>query len=172
MALADKYAGLENLEARESDGSGNTAGGEVGDVYARITDAQYETNASDSASGHLSGTRTTGWCCRWSRIDTSNPDPIQCAFVGTMPQAEAISTAVMDLAPGDQNHPSSLAVNELFDFFGQVLTHDVAEASTATPATHTDAHRRPAVPVRPHAGRDRRRRRAPADQRGDRASST
>jgi Ca2+-binding RTX toxin-like protein len=67
-------------------------------------------------------------------VAPTNPPPIpipQIGMVGNMPQAEAISTAVMDLLPNDQNHPSSLAANELFDFFGQAITHDVAEASTA-----------------------------------------
>ncbi len=52
-------------------------------------------------------------------------------LVGNMPQARAVSDAVMALAPNDQNHPSSFAVNELFDFTGQLLTHDLAEAATA-----------------------------------------
>jgi hypothetical protein len=69
-------------------------------------------------------------------VAPTNPPPIplpgQGFLVGDLPQAEAISTAVMDLLPGDQVHPSSLGANELFDFFGQAITHDVAEASTQT----------------------------------------
>lgn len=57
------------------------------------------------------------------------PIPQPPNFVGVLPQARAISNAVMALAPDDQNHPSTFGVNELFDFFGQALTHDVAEAS-------------------------------------------
>lgn len=46
-----------------------------------------------------------------------------------LPTARAVSDAVMN--GGTSNIPSSFGVNEWFDFFGQALTHDVAEASTA-----------------------------------------
>ena len=126
MAQTPVYAGLNDLLARNPNGS-NTDGnndnsddiGEVGDPYLRITPNSY----------------TDGLGAMAYPVAPTNPPPIPIPqppnFVGTLPQARAISDAVMALAPGDQNHPSSFGVNELFDFFGQALTHDVAEASTA-----------------------------------------
>ena len=126
------FAGLQDLLAREPDGS-NTDGnndnsddiGEVGDPYLRITRANYVTNASDAS---VPGGGPNGMVLP---VQHSTPPPNPPTLVGNMPQARAISDAVMALAPNDQNHPSSFGVNEMFDFFGQALTHDVAEASTA-----------------------------------------
>jgi len=47
-----------------------------------------------------------------------------------LPTARAVSDAVM--SGGTSNVPNSFGVNEWFDFFGQAITHDVAEASTGS----------------------------------------
>lgn len=143
MASTDIYAGLEALLAREPDGS-NTDGnnnpaddvGEVGDPYLRITPNSY----------------TDGLGAMAYPVAPTNPPPIRIPqppnFVGVLPQARAISNAVMALAPDDQNRPSSFGVNEMFDFFGQALTrrggglHRIGGAAAA--------HGRPAVSARSH----------------------
>jgi Ca2+-binding RTX toxin-like protein len=83
-------------------------------VYARITPNSY----------------TDGLGAMALPVQHSTPPFNPPSLVGNLPQARAISDAVMALAPNDQNHPSSFGVNEWFDFFGQALTHDVAEAAT------------------------------------------
>ena len=131
MAGSNIYAGLDELTARQSDGQGNSEGGQVDDVYSRITAPNYETNASDGTNGAPFG--PPGPNGMVLPVAPTNPPPIpipQVGFIGDMPQAEAISTAVMDLDLAHQNNPSTAGANELFDFFGQILTHDVAEAST------------------------------------------
>ncbi len=45
-----------------------------------------------------------------------------------LPAARDVSDAVMN--QGTQDIPNSFGVNEYFQFFGQVLTHDIAEAAT------------------------------------------
>jgi peroxidase len=45
-----------------------------------------------------------------------------------LPAARAVSDAVMN--QGTQDIPNSFGVNEFFQFFGQALTHDMAEAAT------------------------------------------
>ncbi|MFA5952049.1 MAG: peroxidase family protein [Hyphomicrobium sp.] len=121
MAFTDKYAGLETLAAREVDGSNNDGNGiaaddigEAGDTYIRITPNSY----TDGLNGMA------------LPVQHSTPPFNPPSLVGDMPQAHAISNAVM--AAGTANIPSSAGVNEWFDFFGQVLTHDVAEASTGS----------------------------------------
>lgn len=57
----------------------------------------------------------------------SYPDGIGAMPVG-LPTARAVSDAVM--AQGTADIPNSFGVNEWFQFFGQALTHDMAEAST------------------------------------------
>jgi Ca2+-binding RTX toxin-like protein len=142
MASTDIFAGLGDLLAREPDGTNNDGDnnaaddvGVAGDPYLRITGASYVTNASDGSLGAPFG-GPLGPNGMVLPVAPTNPPPIpipfQSSLVGDMPQAEAVSAAVMDLLPGNQEHPSSFAVNELFDFFGQALTHDVAEASTQT----------------------------------------
>ena len=128
MASIDIFKGLEAILARESDGHNNDGdnnnandAGQLGDTYLRITPNSY----------------TDGIGAMAYPVAPVSPPPIPIPqppnFVGVLPQARAISNAVMALAPNDQNHPSSFAVNEVFDFFGQFLTHDVAEASTGNP---------------------------------------
>lgn len=121
---SDIYAGLGSLAARESDGSDNVEGGQVGDTYVRITPNSYADadNAADLIKDEMP----------LSVLPLNPAPPWQNQPSGDLPQPEAISAAVMDLLPGDQVHPSTSGANELFDFFGQVLTHDVAEASTQT----------------------------------------
>lgn len=121
---SDIYAGLDSLAARESDGSDNVEGGQAGDTYVRITPNSYADadNAADLIKDEMP----------LSVLPLNPAPPWQNQPSGDLPQPEAISAAVMDLLPGDQVHPSTSGANELFDFFGQVLTHDVAEASTQT----------------------------------------
>jgi hypothetical protein len=106
-----------NPNGSNNDGDGNNANdvGEVGDHFIRITPNSY-TDGLGAMALPVQSTPPT------------NPNPP--FLVGDLPQAHAVSDAVMALGPLDQNHPSSFAVNEMFDFFGQFLTHDVAEAST------------------------------------------
>jgi Ca2+-binding RTX toxin-like protein len=110
------YYSLKNLAPRNPDGTDNNPNdlGAAGDPYLRITPNSYTDGLGAMALP-----------------STSSPTAPFPQPTGNLPQAEAISAAVMALAPNDQSHPSSFGVNELFDFFGQVLTHDVAEASTA-----------------------------------------
>lgn len=133
MAVTDIYAGLDELTARQSNGDGNTAGGQVDDVYLRLTTPNYETNASDGSFGAPFG-GPPGPNGMVLPVAPTSPPPIpipgQGSLIGNMPQAEAISAAVMDLDANHQHNPSTAGANELFDFFGQILTHDVAEAST------------------------------------------
>ena len=69
--MASIYSGLNNLTAREADGSNNDGDnnptndvGQFGDAYLRITDAQYVSNASDGCIGGpfspLSGAKRHG----------------------------------------------------------------------------------------------------------------
>lgn len=109
--MASIFAGLDAILAREPDGS-DIPGGEVGDHFVRITPNSY----------------TDGIGAMAFPVAPANPPFPQ--PTGPLPQAHAVSDAVMSLLPNNQNIPSSFAVNEMFDFFGQFLTHDVAEAAT------------------------------------------
>lgn len=132
MAVSDKYVGLANLVARNPNGSNNDGDnnaandvGEVGDAYLRITPNSYVFNASDNIAGPPGTQGPNGMPLPVQHsIPPFNPP----FLVGDMPQPRAISDAVM--AAGTANIPSSAGVNEWFDFFGQLLTHDVAEAAT------------------------------------------
>jgi len=153
VALTGKYAGLDTLLARnpngsDNDGNGNPADdvGEHGDAYLRITEANYVFNASDGTAGPPGTPGPNGMVLPVTPTATSFPGFTDDGgffqffifpqeqpggfLVGDMPQARAISDAVM--AAGTANTPSSAGVNEWFDFFGQLLTHDVAEAATAS----------------------------------------
>ncbi len=137
--MANIYSGLNALLRRKADGSNNDGDnfaandvGEHGDTYLRITSAQYFTNNSDGSLGAPFG-GPPGPNGMALPVAPTNPPAIpipQIGLIGTLPQAHAVSDAVMALGPNDQNHPSSFAVNEVFDFFGQFLTHDMAEAAT------------------------------------------
>lgn len=137
--MASIYDGLNALLARTADGTNNDGDnaasndvGERGDAFLRITPARYFTNGSDGTFGGPFGPPGPNGMAL--PVAPTNPPPIpipQPGLTGNMPQARAVSDAVMSLAPNDQNHPSSFAVNEVFDFFGQFLTHDMAEAATA-----------------------------------------
>jgi Ca2+-binding RTX toxin-like protein len=136
--MASIFVGLDAILARNpngsnNDGDGNNANdvGEVGDAFIRITEASYFTNGSDGTFGGPFGPPGPNGMAL--PVAPTNPPAIpipQPGLVGDLPQAHAVSDAVMALGPLDQNHPSSFAVNEMFDFFGQFLTHDVAEAAT------------------------------------------
>jgi Ca2+-binding RTX toxin-like protein len=119
--MASIFAGLDAILARNpngsnNDGDGNNANdvGEYGDTFIRITPNSY----TDGLGGMA------------LPVQHSTPPLNPPQLVGNMPQAHAVSDAVMALGPNNQNIPSSFAVNEMFDFFGQFLTHDMAEAST------------------------------------------
>jgi hypothetical protein len=159
VAMANLYGGLQDLRAREPDGHDNDGDGnnanDVGfhnDAYLRITTAQYVTNHSDGSVGPGFPLPTApgpnGMPLSKPPVDPfpgfggfpfnvildAEGRPLGGApniLAGDMPQPRAVSNAVMALGPTDQNHPSSFAVNELFDFVGQFLTHDGAEAGTA-----------------------------------------
>jgi Ca2+-binding RTX toxin-like protein len=154
--MASIYAGLNTLKARTADGHNNDGDGDNsndigfhGDPYIRITEAQYVSNASDGTSGGpfspvpgpngmvlpvaptdpFPGFAGNPFFDSILDFEGAGAGLLPDRLKGDMPQARAVSNAVMALGPNDQNHPSSFAVNELFDFFGQFLTHDSAEAS-------------------------------------------
>ncbi len=137
--MASIYDGLNALLGRTADGANNDGDniesndvGERGDAFLRITPARYFTNGSDGTFGGPFGPPGPNGMALPVAPTSPPPIPIpQPGLTGPLPQARAISDAVMSLAPNDQNHPSSFAVNEVFDFFGQFLTHDMAEAATA-----------------------------------------
>jgi hypothetical protein len=56
------------------------------------------------------------------------PTPSQPGNTGKLPSPRAVSDAVM--AQGTTDIPNSFGVNEFHQFFGQALTHDLAEAAT------------------------------------------
>jgi len=132
---ADIYHALGDLTPREPDGHNNDGDGNdandhgfAGDTFLRITLNSY----TDAVGAMATPAGTT-------ELDVTTTPPTA-TFVAVsdpvgLPQAETISTDVMDLLPGDQDHPSSFGVNEWFDFFGQIVTHDVAEASTDSAVT-------------------------------------
>jgi Ca2+-binding RTX toxin-like protein len=105
----DIYADLQYLEARNPDGTDNALNdvGAADDAYRRVTENAYVDGGSLPVQKILEN-------------DPAGP--------GVLPSPRDVSNAVM--AAGTTNTPSSFGVNELFDFFGQALTHDVAEAST------------------------------------------
>ena len=159
MAFTDKYAGLENLEARASDGSGNTEGGQVGDVYARITDPQYETNLSDGAFGApFSG--IPGPNGMVLPVVPTNPPPIpipfQSSFVGNMPQARGrLRLRSWRWRRTTRTIRALLPSTSCSTLSGRLIDPRRGRGLDTVGRSSPDADRRPTVSVRPHAGVNR-----------------
>jgi hypothetical protein len=118
------YSGLKFLTPRDPDGGHEShEPGSTESIYVRITEHSYVDN--------------TGW-----KMPTMNFDPGNLGTtipgisggapgyqhgVDVLPSARAVSNVVM--AAGTSNVPSSFGVNEWFQFVGQAITHDVAEAA-------------------------------------------
>ena len=62
----------------------------------------------------------------FARFSNSYADGIS-SLPTNLPVARAVSNAVMN--QGTQDIPNTFGVNEFFQFFGQALTHDIAEAA-------------------------------------------
>lgn len=116
-----KYLPLKSLQDRAPDGVGNNVAnplfGSHDHTMIRLTPNSY----SDGLGGmHL---RT---------LPNGDPNP-------NWIEPRAISNAVMaqpkDAAGKDLDIPNSFGVNEFFQFFGQFLTHDIAEVPFGGPPT-------------------------------------
>jgi hypothetical protein len=129
-AKAGPYYKLGKLEAREADGHNND--GDNNDTndkgvhdspFSRITQNSYADGIGDLPP--QDGLR---------EVVFGFGPPVAGDLVFpegesfNLPSARAISNAVM--AQGVTDIPNTFGVNEFFQFFGQVLTHDLAEAAT------------------------------------------
>ena len=111
----DKYHDLKYLEARTADGSNN--------------DGDNNPN-NDRGTHDAPFVRVTPN----SYVDGIGQMPAQSPGTGaatptTLPAPRAVSDAVM--AQEADDIPNAAGLNEFFQFFGQALTHDVAEAATS-----------------------------------------
>jgi peroxidase len=111
---AVKYYNFKLITPRSPDGHNNDGDnndandrGTHDSIFVRVTPNSYADGIGQMPS-QASGTNGAG--------------------VGTLPAPRAVSDAVM--AQGTADIPNSHGVNEFFQFFGQALTHDVAEAAT------------------------------------------
>jgi hypothetical protein len=107
---------LSSLEARTSSGSGNNLlhpdWGVAHGHFVRVTANSYPDGIG------------TLWDLPVQRTGQPQNQPFN---VGDMPQPRAITDAIMAQAP-TEDIPSGARLNEYFQFFGQFLTHDMAEA--------------------------------------------
>ncbi len=110
----DEYSDLKKLTARNADGSNNDGdknpandSGTHDSPFLRITDNSYVDGIGQMPA---------------QQPGTSPASPT------ALPAPRAISDAVM--AQGTADIPNGAGLNEFFQFFGQILTHDVAEAAT------------------------------------------
>ena len=130
MALYDNYyrytwsfgsllSSLDTLEERNPDGSGNNLThldwGAAHTHFLRVTENSY-----------LDGIGTL-WDLPLPNLGSQGIPPTPPNQIGTMPRPRDITDLVMAQDPS-QNVPSSARHNEFFQFFGQFLTHDMAEA--------------------------------------------
>src|SRR5262245_25533230 len=111
---AVKFYNFKTITPRNSDGPNNDGDnndandlGTHDSVFVRVTPNSY---ADGIGQMPAQATGTNG------------------ASDGLLPAPRAVSNAVM--AQGTEDIPNSFGVNEFFQFFGQALTHDVAEAAT------------------------------------------
>ncbi|MBP7001873.1 peroxidase family protein [Amaricoccus sp.] len=117
---------LDTLEARDPSGHGNNLAhddwGAAHSYFLRATENSYP-DAQGFTNWHLPVQRTNG-------------PPFNGPFnVGDMPQPRAISDAIH---AQDTDIPSAVGLNQYFQFFGQYLTHDFAEAALVGPAVPAD----------------------------------
>jgi hypothetical protein len=108
------YYKLGNLEEREPDGHNNDGdNNSANDKGTHDSPFSREVNSYDDGIGSIppQGLLAT-----------------ESATATHLPSARAVSNAVM--AAGETDIPNSFGTNEFFQFFGQALTHDIAEAAT------------------------------------------
>lgn len=111
----DKYQDLKTLEERNADGINNDGDNDpTNDAGTHDSPFSRETpNSYVDGIGQMP-----------SQQPGTNP-----ATATDLPSPRAVSDAVM--AQGTADIPNAAGLNEFFQFFGQVLTHDVAEAATS-----------------------------------------
>jgi peroxidase len=109
-----------NLPARAPDGSGNNPGGEAHTDYRRVTPNSYV-----DGKGAMALPENPQSTPRPPFTGLDNYD-------GPLPQPREITDRIMaqpkDAAGNDLDIPNRFGVSEYFQFFGQFLTHDIAEA--------------------------------------------
>ena len=124
------YPGLKDLEARDPSGHNNDGdGNDYNDKGVHDGTFVRLTNSYVDGKGQVQGQHT---------MDDASGGKSTGPYDPLLPAARAVSNAVMDQKSydGDGNNsvessiPNSFGVNEFFQFFGQVLTHDIAEAAT------------------------------------------
>jgi peroxidase len=136
-----KFAGLDDLVHRDPEGHNNDADdndlndeGNADNIFVRVTPAMYgadhffDSGTADGGTG-VNQSFTENTLIDWNSY-TPGPGGDAAGYYGTneLPSARDVSNAVMD--QGTEDIPNSFGVNEFFQFFGQMLTHDMAEAST------------------------------------------
>lgn len=144
---ADPNKLLGELTAREPDGhnndgdnnSNNDTGIHDG-IFSRLNEASsYLDGVGTTANGIPP---TTPWTVLttppFSAVDIDSLTegwavPGSFSEGGTLPAARAVSNNIMDQDPSI-SIPNAAGLNEWFQFFGQALTHDIAEAATGQAA--------------------------------------
>ncbi len=116
-------AHLRDIESRAPDGSGNNIAnpdwGKAFHHFIRATPNSYPDGVGTEWDLPVQNTGFQG----------IPPNPPQ--RVGDLPQPRAISDAIFD-QPAGEERPSAAGINEYHQFFGQFLTHDVAEAGVVS----------------------------------------
>jgi peroxidase len=132
---ASKFEGLKFLEHRSPDGHNNDGdnddSNDVGtheSAFVRISPAMYGADHFFSHDlGHI-GTADGGTLVNQNTLtdpdDWTVADPLD---ADELPHPRDISNAVMD--QGTEDIPNAAGLNEFMQFFGQMLTHDMAEAA-------------------------------------------
>ena len=109
------------LTARAPDGTGNNAGGAAHDAYRRITPNSYEDGRGEMPLP----------------IAPLGPVPAALApfadYDGDLARPRDITEQVM-AQPAGIDVPNRFGISEYFQFFGQFLTHDIAEAPLGAPS--------------------------------------
>ena len=121
-----QYYQLTHLDARSPDGHNNDGDnnpsndkGTHDSIFVRITENSYP----DGIGALPAQSPGLGIA-----VDGPLPTPSDPGAPGRLPSPRAVSNAVM--AQGTTDIPNSFGTNEFFQFFGQALTHDLAEAAT------------------------------------------
>src|SRR3990167_8574082 len=117
-AKAGPYYKLGNLEARDPEGHNNNPDDKG------VHDSPFSRTVNSYPDGDGAFPATDGLTTFGPPIPIFPPSPTN------LPNARDVSNAVMD--QGITDIPNSFGVNEFFQFFGQILTHDMAEAATAS----------------------------------------
>ncbi len=115
------YANLKDLVARDPTGHNNDGDGND------ANDKGYH----DSAFSRFTNSYADGI----SALPPQSPGT-GAATATNLPAPRAVTEAVMN--QGTQDIPNTFGVNEFFQFFGQVLTHDIAEAAVGVAPGNTD----------------------------------